>query len=217
MPASPDGCASQSALWPATAESLPTVPGTLRVAVPPGALPLRRGRRPANARSGSSVPSSIIGPPGRRSCAALRRAGGAGRRRMDFPPHCQLASPSFGGAVALLCIGGVDGALAILLAGTFGRLAAEGGHARPDGPMDRRPFDLLPVVYRVWVALRARAMRDWVRSAGILRAGSDAAADSLAGLPGLEIAAAHEAREVVAGLALDFPKVLRPAAAGPPR
>lgn len=57
--------------------------------------------------------------------------------------------------------------------------------------MYRRPIVLLLVVYRLWAALRARAMRDWLRSAAILRAGSEAAAGSLAGFLGLDIAAAQ--------------------------
>lgn len=75
----------------------------------------------------------------------------------------------------------------------------------PD-PTDRRPIVLLPVAYRLWAALRAQEMRDWLRSAGILREGPEAAADTLAGLLDLEITTAHEARYPGAGLALDFPK-----------
>lgn len=65
---------------------------------------------------------------------------------------------------------------------------------------------LLLVVYRLKAALRAWVMRDWLGSAVVLRAGSHAtaAADSLAGLLGLEIAAAHEGSDMVAGLALDL-------------
>ena len=36
-----------------------------------------------------------------------------------------------------------------------------------DDPLDKRPITLLPMLYRVWVALRATQLRKWMRSAGI--------------------------------------------------
>lgn len=73
-------------------------------------------------------------------------------------------------------------------------------------PLDRRPTVLLPVVYRLWAAARAGLMRDWLRGAGVLRAGSMAAADALAGLLGLELDEDHALGQPVVGLALDFSK-----------
>lgn len=58
-------------------------------------------------------------------------------------------------------------------------LLPKGGMA---APMERRSVVLLPVVYRLWGAVRGRVMQDWLRGAGVLRAGAASAADSLAGL-----------------------------------
>lgn len=71
-------------------------------------------------------------------------------------------------------------------------------------PMDRRLVVLLPVVYRLRAAVRGRVMRDWLRGAGGLRAGAASAADSLAGLLGLDTDLAHADGEPLVGLALDF-------------
>lgn len=51
-------------------------------------------------------------------------------------------------------------------------------------------------------APRRGVMRDWLRNAGVLRAAPGAAADTLAGLLGLELDEAHP--EAVVGLAVDF-------------
>lgn len=73
-------------------------------------------------------------------------------------------------------------------------------------PMDRRAVVLLPVVHRLCAALRARLMRDWLREAGVLRAGSAAAADSLVWLFGLELEMAHADDDPAVGIL----QVIRP-------
>lgn len=62
---------------------------------------------------------------------------------------------------------------------------------------------LLPLLCRLWAAAGAGLMRDWLTSAGVLRA-RPAAADALAGLLGLELDEAHAARVPVVRLALEF-------------
>lgn len=74
-------------------------------------------------------------------------------------------------------------------------------------PLDRQPLVLLPVVCRLWAAPRAGVMRNWLRSAGVSRAGPGAAADTLAGLLWLELGKAHlEGDPIVWWLALGFSK-----------
>lgn len=71
--------------------------------------------------------------------------------------------------------------------------------------MDRRPIVLLRVVYQLWTAVRGRTLREWLRIAGVLRAGATSAVDSLAGLLGLGIVLANAEAVPLVGLALDFP------------
>lgn len=66
-------------------------------------------------------------------------------------------------------------------------------------PLDRRPIVLLPL------RPGAGLMRDWLRGAGVLRAGPLAAADKLVGLLGLQ----PPPGESVAGVALFLFQVLR--------
>lgn len=61
---------------------------------------------------------------------------------------------------------------------------SKGGTA---GPLDRRPIMLLLVVCLSWAVARAGLQWDWLHGAGVLRAGAAAAADTLAGLLGLEL------------------------------
>lgn len=65
-------------------------------------------------------------------------------------------------------------------------------------PLDRRPIVLLPVVYRVWASVRAAAMRDWLRQAGVLRWGFASAAEEQAAELGLALDAAFAAGEQLA-------------------
>ena len=74
-------------------------------------------------------------------------------------------------------------------------------------PADRRPVVLLPVVYRLWAALRAAEMRLWLAKTGVLRPdGALRAADSQAYELGLILAEAKAQEKVLAGLATDWSK-----------
>ena len=74
-------------------------------------------------------------------------------------------------------------------------------------PSDRRPIVLLPVIYRLWVALRAAELRLWLARTGVLRAdGALRAADAQAYELGLVLAEAKAQERVLAGLATDWSK-----------
>eukprot|EP00974_Lingulodinium_polyedra_P125963 11196458-Lingulodinium_polyedra.AAC.1 len=63
--------------------------------------------------------------------------------------------------------------------------------------MDRRPIWLLPMLYRVWSAGRARDMAGWVAAWG---GGSpDRSAAELAGERAVELESAEAAGEAIAG------------------
>eukprot|EP00974_Lingulodinium_polyedra_P075583 7323803-Lingulodinium_polyedra.AAC.1 len=69
--------------------------------------------------------------------------------------------------------------------------------------MQRRPIWLLPMVYRVWAAGRARNMADWIRSWG---GGAVRGAEELAWELSVELEATEAAGEWIAGAALDWRK-----------
>ena len=78
-------------------------------------------------------------------------------------------------------------------------------------PLDRRPITLLPMLYRVWAALRATQLRAWMRSAGIptLVTGSNSTMGSAEhqGLYlGLELEEARAFDDNLAGVAVDWSK-----------
>ena len=82
-------------------------------------------------------------------------------------------------------------------------LLAKGGTMAPD---DRRPIVLLSAVYRVWAALRAGALRGWLRAVGVLAPGSGSGADVKAGDLALLLEEARAAGLPVSGLAVDWSK-----------
>ena len=47
-------------------------------------------------------------------------------------------------------------------------------------PLDKRPIVLLPVVYRLWAAIRARTFRAWLADVGAYPKGAGRAADAQA-------------------------------------
>eukprot|EP00974_Lingulodinium_polyedra_P002330 217238-Lingulodinium_polyedra.AAC.1 len=69
--------------------------------------------------------------------------------------------------------------------------------------MQRRPIWLLPMVYRVWAAVRARDMASWIARWG---EGALRGAEELAWELAVELEAAEVAGERIAGAALDWRK-----------
>ena len=87
-------------------------------------------------------------------------------------------------------------------------LLPKGGTA---DPLDRRPITLLPMLYRIWAALRATQFRDWMRSAGIPslvagNRGTMASAEHQGLLLGLELEEARAFEDSLAGVAVDWSK-----------
>ena len=87
-------------------------------------------------------------------------------------------------------------------------LLPKGGTA---DPLDRRPITLLPMLYRIWAALRATQLRDWMRSAGIPslvagNRGTMASAEHQGLLLGLELEEARAFDDSLAGVAVDWSK-----------
>ena len=87
-------------------------------------------------------------------------------------------------------------------------LLPKGGSA---DPLDRRPITLLPMLYRIWAALRATQLRAWMRSAGIPtlvagRSGTMKSAEHQGLLLGLELEEARAFDESLAGVAVDWSK-----------
>ena len=74
-------------------------------------------------------------------------------------------------------------------------------------PLDRRPITLLPVLYRMWAALRATQFRAWLIDWGVprlLRTTRSAEHQGL--LLALEIEEANAFSESLAGVAVDWSK-----------
>lgn len=98
---------------------------------------------------------------------------GAGGHPVGSPPMSPPPKPAgLGGARAgsVSAAKGRNGFSFAHIAGCPAAPAARGprgGFDRPAGPlMDRRPIVLMPVVCRLWAALRAKVMPDWLRGAG---------------------------------------------------
>ena len=80
-----------------------------------------------------------------------------------------------------------------------------------DDPLDKRPITLLPMLYRVWAALRATQMRKWMRSASIPSLvhgsrGTMAGAEHQGLLLGMELEEARAFEDNLAGVAVDWSK-----------
>jgi len=71
-----------------------------------------------------------------------------------------------------------------------------------EGPFDRRPIWLLPILYRAWAAGRAQAFAQWRRS--WRKADGDVGAEELTWELAVELESAEAADETVCGAALDW-------------
>ena len=76
-------------------------------------------------------------------------------------------------------------------------------------PLDRRPITLLPVLYRMWAALRATQFRAWLKECGVPplvagRNGTMRSAEHQGLLLALEIEEASAFSESLAGVAIDW-------------
>ena len=78
-------------------------------------------------------------------------------------------------------------------------------------PLDSRPITLLPVLYRIWAALRAAQFREWLQQSGVPtlvagRKGTMQGAEHQGLLLGLELEEARVFGEALAGVAVDWSK-----------
>ena len=71
---------------------------------------------------------------------------------------------------------------------------------------DYRPIVLLSAIYRVWVGIRMRAFRGWLRANNVLALKTQGGAESLAYDLALRMTAARTTGAALSGLALDWSK-----------